>query len=179
MSVFLQDDHVQLRKLSVNDNLNNYLSFVNETENLRWVEGIGRLPLNHDDVAKFIRDHDGLLLSIFNQAGEHVGNLQFTWINHINGNAQFGALVGRRFSGQGYAFAACRLALIHAFEVLNLHRVFLTVISGNTAAIRLWEKLGFQREGIERDCHRLDGRYYDGIRYSMLEDEYRLLRGNW
>jgi RimJ/RimL family protein N-acetyltransferase len=50
--------------------------------------------------------------------------------------------------GKGYGHEATRLALGFALNELNLHRVQLTVFDYNPRAIHLYEKLGFQQEGI-------------------------------
>ena len=57
-----------------------------------------------------------------------------------------------------------RLALRFAFHELNLHRLQLTVFGYNEAAIRLYERLGFTREGHVPRIHLLR----DGQRYDML-----------
>ncbi|MNP53465.1 Spermidine N(1)-acetyltransferase [compost metagenome] len=63
--------------------------------------------------------------------------------------------------------------LWHAFEKLNLHRVELGVFAFNKRAIHVYEKLGFNREGVQRDLLFLNQEYHDSILMSMLEHEYR------
>ena len=59
-----------------------------------------------------------------------------------------------------------------AFDELNLHRVQLTVFSYNERAIALYEKLGFQREGVYREHLQRDGRRYDMYLYGLLRHEW-------
>jgi RimJ/RimL family protein N-acetyltransferase len=49
-----------------------------------------------------------------------------------------------------------------------LHRVFLTVFSYNTAAMALYEKLGFTHEGTHREHLQRDGQRFDMVLYGML-----------
>jgi RimJ/RimL family protein N-acetyltransferase len=77
---------------------------------------------------------------------------------------------------QGYGADASRLVLAYAFEELNLHRVQLTVFSYNEAAIALYEKMGFKREGVFRQFLQRDGQR-DGQRHDMYL--YGLLRPEW
>lgn len=170
---FLKDDKIILKKPSLDESLDGYLSLVNDVDNLVWMEGVGNYPLNREDLKEYISTNTNLFLFIYTHNQEHVGNIQLSLIDLQNRNAQLGLIVGANYQGNGYATCACRLLVRHAFEILNLHRLYLTVISGNDAGVRLYEKLGFVKEGIEKDMHLHGFRYYDGIRYRMLENEYR------
>jgi RimJ/RimL family protein N-acetyltransferase len=48
----------------------------------------------------------------------------------------------------------------------------LTVFSYNDWAIRLYEKLGFQREGVFREFLQRDGQVYDMLLYGLLRREW-------
>ena len=74
--------------------------------------------------------------------------------------------------GKGYGYEAMQLVLRFAFDELNLHRVQLTVFCYNKRAIALYEKLGFQREGIHREHLQRDGRRYDMYLYGLLRSEW-------
>lgn len=79
--------------------------------------------------------------------------------------------------GRGYGGEALRLMLRFAFHELNLHRLQLTVFAYNEAAIRLYERLGFQREGVYREFLLRDGQRYDMFLYGLLAREWVALRG--
>lgn len=170
---FLRDEEVGLRKLSLEDDLDSYLALINDTENLVWLNGSGNFPLNKEDIRRYLEGTENILFGIFNSEGVHVGNIQLSHINLQHRNAMLGIVVGRKFQGKGYAKRACKLLIMHAFEVLNLHRIYLTVVAENKGAISLYEGLGFVEEGVEKDIHLYESRYYDGIRYRLLEDAYR------
>jgi RimJ/RimL family protein N-acetyltransferase len=78
--------------------------------------------------------------------------------------------------GQGYGAEALRLLLDFAFGELNLRRVQLTVFSYNTAAIALYEKIGFMREGVFREFVYRDGQTHDMILYGLLRREWEVQR---
>ncbi|MEF2967903.1 GNAT family protein [Paenibacillus sp. M1] len=50
----------------------------------------------------------------------------------------------------------------------GLHRLELTVMAHNEAAIALYKKAGFEIEGVKRDSIRLDDRYVDELYMSKL-----------
>ncbi len=75
--------------------------------------------------------------------------------------------------GNGYGTEALELLVRYAFWELNLHRVGLDVISYNTAAIRSYEKAGFQQEGRMRDAVFRQGKRYDRIMMSLLKPDWK------
>ncbi|WP_291634364.1 GNAT family protein, partial [Clostridium sp.] len=74
--------------------------------------------------------------------------------------------------GRGYAKEALRLTIDFGFEELNLHRIELTVLEYNEPAIKLYERLGFKREGVYREFIHRDGKRYDMYLYGMLRPEW-------
>ena len=108
---------------------------------------------------------------------ELVGTIGFYEIEWSNQVAWLGLGIGDRSNwGQGYGSEAMQLALRYAFCELNLYRVQLTVIDYNARAIALYEKSGFQREGVFRQFGQRDGRRYDMILYGLLCPEWESLQ---
>jgi len=79
--------------------------------------------------------------------------------------------------GKGYGTQAARLLLDRAFGDLCMHRVAVGVVGFNEGAVRFWERLGFRREGVQREGYLLDGRYHDFVMMSLMEGEHRTDRG--
>ena len=50
----------------------------------------------------------------------------------------------------------------------GLHRLELIVNYDNDRAIRLYQKFGFEREGVKRDALKIDGEYVDALYMSKL-----------
>lgn len=65
-----------------------------------------------------------------------------------------------------------RELLEYCFVYLHMERVTLDYYSGNKAAAALYEKLGFQGEGIARNAAKKNGKYYDLHLMSMLRTEF-------
>ena len=73
---------------------------------------------------------------------------------------------------QGYGTEAIRLMLDYAFGYLNFHRISIGVVGFNESALRFYEKVGFKREGIQRDGYFYNHQYHDFVMLSLLDTEY-------
>lgn len=83
--------------------------------------------------------------------GEHVGNAYLRDVDVVNRRAELHVFLGdeaRR--GQGLGRAAVELLVGYAFDHLNLERVWLQVLASNAAALAVYERCGFAREGVLR-----------------------------
>ena len=100
-----------------------------------------------------------------------VGTVQLTSIHHINRNAEFSIMIGRAdYWSKGVGRVASAAMLRHGFEDLNLHRIYLTVLTDNERAVRLYTQLGFQNEGILRGSVFKNGTYRDMIAMAILKE---------
>ena len=55
---------------------------------------------------------------------------------------------------------------------MNLNRIGLTVVESHQHAVRLYEKLGFQREGTMREYFVSDGKRMNMLVYGFTKSEY-------
>jgi diamine N-acetyltransferase len=92
--------------------------------------------------------------------------------------ARFGIVLGdTACHDRGIGTAVTRLMVSHAFETLNLNRVWLHVYEYNPRGIRVYEKVGFRTEGRLRQETYRDGRYWDVIAMGLLRSEWDAGRG--
>ncbi len=75
--------------------------------------------------------------------------------------------------GKGYGTEAMRLLLDYAFGCLNFHRVAIGVVGFNAPALAFYERVGFRREGVQREGYFYNHAYHDFVMMSILEDEDR------
>jgi RimJ/RimL family protein N-acetyltransferase len=80
--------------------------------------------------------------------------------------------------GQGLGFEAMTLLLEFGFLELNLNRIQLHVFGFNERAVKLYERLGFEREGILRQSVYREGRYWDEHIMGLLREAYKP-RAGW
>lgn len=76
-----------------------------------------------------------------------------------------GIIDGYREQGLGLRLITTTL---DAARNMGLHRVELDVHADNIRAARLYEKVGFEREGVARDAVLIDGHYIDLIKMAII-----------
>ena len=81
---------------------------------------------------------------------------------------QFGVAVHDAYVGRGAGTALLAAALDLADNWLNLKRVELSVYADNTRAIALYQRFGFEREGLQRAYSWRNGAYADSLTMARL-----------
>lgn len=105
--------------------------------------------------------------------GAHVGFVHLSEIDWPCRSAHFGIVVGdttRR--NRGIGAEATELALVYAFETLNLERIELRVVDDNARARHLYQRLGFKEEGRLRRAAFANGQSLDVIIMGLLRAEF-------
>ncbi len=104
-------------------------------------------------------------------SGKLVGDVS---LYHIRRGSLQRCLIGysvdKKYNGRGYATAAVSIAVEFAFNELKLHRVDAGVMLNNTGSMRVLEKAGFHREGIEQKGVKIDGRWEDHQIFAIISD---------
>lgn len=102
-----------------------------------------------------------------------VGEVVINDIDHDNhsGNIRI-SLFHEEDLNKGYGSEAMRLMTDYGFKELSLHRISLGVYNFNPRAIRVYEKIGYKREGVMRDALCWNGEYVDEIMMSILAHEW-------
>lgn len=134
---------------------------------------------NYEEITKefVIRslDEDKLQYTIlFREEEKPIGRIYISKIDAFHDSLDITRIyIGEEgLLGQGYGEEAMRLLLEHCFIHLHTERVTLDHLPGNHRAAALYQKLGFQYEGIMRHAGKKDGRYLDLHLMSMLRAEY-------
>jgi RimJ/RimL family protein N-acetyltransferase len=105
-----------------------------------------------------------------------VGIVSLTSIHPVHRSAEFHVMIGKRdLYGQGIGTSATRQMLRHGFLDLNVRRIYLSVLAGNTAAVRVYEKAGFRQEGVAKEAAYKNGEYEDVLLMALLRAEFASL----
>lgn len=103
-----------------------------------------------------------------------VGTIGLLSIDRKNSKAEYYIAMGvTSYKGKGIAKEASLLILQYGFETLLLNRIYLYTEVENVAAQKLFEKVGFVREGLIRQDILSHGKYADRYAYGYLREDWR------
>lgn len=86
-------------------------------------------------------------------------------------SAEVGFWLGKRFHGRGIMTEAVRLVCHHAFDELNIVRLYACVFEPNVASKRILEKNGFRVEGVRRKAVVKNKQFFDDFFMAKLKDD--------
>jgi len=177
MVIFIDGKKVCLRPVFKEDLQKDYLRWINDRSN-DGLTGHALFPHTLADLESFfmsrIKDKRTLWLAIIKKENDrHIGNIELSDIDLINGNAEYKILLDKNEQGKGLGYEASKLILDHGFKKLNLHRIYLGVHQDNKAALGLYKKLGFKVEGTLRQHFHRAGQYKNIIVMGLLSREHQ------
>jgi len=173
---FLEGRTLRLRPLLEGDYADEYLSWLNDPETNRMSQRRS-FPCDREGMRSYARYYQsnpqqGFVLAMVRKRDEtHIGNISLVNIQLVNRCAEIAILVGRADArGQGLGGEAIYLLAKHAFQSMNLHRIFAG--SFNPAFVRCVEKLGWKREGVFKERIWSDGAYRDQVWLAQLRRDF-------
>lgn len=176
-AIFLENDDVFLSPLSKEDDMQSYSEWLNNQETTLFMWS-GKFPKTIEGLREYVdclnNSKEGVLLGVFlKNSSEHIGNISLNRIDWKNRSAEIGLLIGnKKVRGKGYATQALGVVVDHAFQKLNLRRLYAVIVEKNESSKRIFEKKGFKLEGVYREHFYLDDKYYDCHYYGLLKKEY-------
>ncbi len=152
----------------VNNQVNNtFLHYdipieIGKTE--RWFENI----INRTD------RYDGLIEA----DGYPVGLIGLLSIDQKNSKAEYYVMMGNTdFKEKGIAKEASRQIINYGFYELGLNRIYLFTEVKNEIAQKLFERVGFTKEGCLRADLLSHGKFVDRYVYSILKEDWEKVNG--
>lgn len=176
MKNLLVGEKIKLTSLDEEDILE-FQKWYNDVSFMRHYDIVSAIPKNIDDVKDLVnnarKSDTAYIFAVKDLLEEFIGVTGFEGISWNNGTATiYIGIGGEVHRGRGYGKEALKLTIEFGFEELNFHRIQLTVLEYNEPAIKLYEKLGFKREGIYREFIHRDGKRYDMYLYGLLRSEW-------
>ena len=105
---------------------------------------------------------------------EPAGYVSYFDINERNRSCEFGYCINPKFRNKGYGKTMLTEFITHMFTNTNLTKLYCQTASFNKPSVKMLESLGFKRDGILREHHELDGKFYDDYVYSVLRPEWKV-----
>ena len=141
----------------------------------RWV-GDGARIFSEEDMERWFDQTESLIDRerrwIVEERGHPVGFVGLYGIDPVRRHAEVGILLDPKARERGIGGEATRLLLDEAFNVFNLHRLFLHVLADHQIARNMYKRSGFQEEGRLRQHNFKAGRYVDVIVMGVLAGEH-------
>lgn len=100
-----------------------------------------------------------------------VGGL--TYVDWVRRRSEISVFIGATNQRRGLGTAALRGLCAYGFDHLGLHRLYAEIYAYNAVSIRLFEKVGFRREGALREHMFHRGEWHDSYLYGLLAREWR------
>jgi RimJ/RimL family protein N-acetyltransferase len=184
--ISLSDHNLKLRPYKYSD-----VPLITEAVQETLDEAMPYIPWMHadyddEDAELFVdyartawRDGQEYAFAITDQeTGQFLGGAGINFINEAYENANMGYWVRSAHHNKGVATAAARLVAWFGLEELELQRLELLIQPENQGSIRVAEKLGAQREGLQRDKVVIRGEAYDSLMYSLVRADMGRLLGD-
>jgi len=109
-------------------------------------------------------------------SGNSVGVLSILEINEINRNGEIDIIIDERFRGNGFGKEGFVLGTKYAFDILNLHKLYLQVLPTNIAGRKIYEYIGYKKEARLRQEYYVDGKYIDVLRMYIFDQSWRRIK---
>jgi RimJ/RimL family protein N-acetyltransferase len=119
------------------------------------------------------RDASCAGFAILDEAGTFLGFAAIVALDLSTRQGEIGYVVAREARGRGVAGRALRLVTDWAVDELQLERVELRIDVGNTASIRVAERVGYRRDGVLRSLHFKEDVRADVAVYSLVAGDVR------
>lgn len=107
------------------------------------------------------------------EVDEPVGRFVYFDVNPRNRSAEFGYTVNPKFRRQGVGTKMLLLAISELFSTTAFNKLYCQTAAFNMPSIKLLRKLAFQKDGVLREHHELDGKLWDDYIYSILRCEWK------
>src|SRR6266850_3937436 len=152
-NAYLMGTNIYLRPLELDD-APTLKSWINDPDVYRNL--LVSRPMNIQSEESFVErsmksEHDLVLGIVVRQSDRLIGTTGFHRIDFRSRHAGFGIMIGEKAEwDKGYGTEATQLMVRHAFETMNLNRVWLQVYDFNPRAVHAYEKAGFRAEGVLR-----------------------------
>ncbi|SKB33278.1 GNAT family N-acetyltransferase [Malaciobacter marinus] len=175
-SKFLESQRLYLRPLCIEDSNTNYVNWLNDEEVCKF-NAHHRFVNTKEKTQEYIQNinssNSNLVLAIcLKENNQHIGNVSIQNINFIDSNAEFAIIMGEKnYHGKGFAYEASKLIIEHAFNSLNLHRVYCGTSKENISMQKLAKKLHMKEEGILKQAIFKNGKYLDIILYAIIKNQ--------
>lgn len=164
---------VTIRKFTRED-VPKKVEWINNPENNQFLHY--DIPIEIDKTEKWydsVKDRNDRYDAVIEADGIPCGTIGLLGIDQKNKKAEYYIAMGEtNLKGKGISTKASKLILEYGFRELGLNRIYLCTEVENIPAQKLFEKVGFIKEGCIRSDIVSHGRSVDRFAYGIIRDEF-------
>ncbi|NLN42150.1 MAG: GNAT family N-acetyltransferase [Clostridiales bacterium] len=165
---------VSIRKFDEKD-IPYKVKWINDKRNNKYLHY--DLPLREDKTLvwfKNIKDRVDRVDFTITYNDEPVGLIGLINIDRKNKKAEYYICLGEeKYKGKGIAYAASKLLIDYAYNKLHLNKIYLYTEKNNNQAQRIFEKIGFKKEGLLVNDLIYNGKKIDRYIYGLIFEDYK------
>ena len=136
--------------------------------------------LKNEDVGQFLSERNlypgdtvTTLSFVIYYGSECIGFAKMSNIRWYSRKAELTIYLGEKHRNKGYGRQIMKELLDMAFNKFHFHRLEGELYEYNLASKSLVEYFGFKLEGRLREARYYNGKYYDILRFGLLDREFR------
>lgn len=160
-------------------NSKEYMSWLRDYDVMKTINRLDYLrPVSFYEVREYcegvMRSKNDIFMAIYHKDGnEFIGTLRVK-IGWETRTADVGIMIGEKdYWGKGIGTDAVSTICGYLFERLAFRRLTAGLMGVNLAMLRVFERVGFQREGVFRMQDYYEGKYVDHIYLGCFREEYK------
>lgn len=162
LRAYEQDDNEFLHQLVNNPDIMDY-----------WFAEAHYPKVLMDDMYQKNKENKHIRSFILAKGQEQLGLVQLVDIDFIHRRAEYTIMIDPAQQGNGYAFIATRLAMEYAFNVLNLHKLYLLVDEVNHKAMHVYKTCGYETVATLKEEFFVNGSYHNAVIMNIFQRDYR------
>jgi ribosomal-protein-serine acetyltransferase len=171
--VIVVDANIRLKEIGLEDTEVIFNTIINEHDYLgEWlpfVELTREISFTRCFIEDYLNsDRKDLTCAIFYQ-NQFVGLIGLKDTDFDNKKTEIGYWLSESYQHKGIVTNSCKSLINFIFDKMNINRVQIKVAKGNMKSQRIPKRLGFKREGIERDGELHSRGFVDLVIFSLLK----------
>lgn len=173
--VIVVDTDIRLKEIGLEDVESIFNTIINErdylSEWLPFVELTREISFTRSFIEGYLNsDKLDLTFAIFYQ-NLFVGLIGLKDTDLDNRKTEIGYWISKVYQHKGIITSSCKLLINFVFEEMNINRIQIKIAKGNLKSLRIPKRLGFTREGIEREGELHSRGFVNLVIFSLLKAE--------
>ncbi|MHA2246038.1 MAG: GNAT family N-acetyltransferase [Candidatus Hodarchaeales archaeon] len=166
-------DNLILRTFTHDDVTQEYLDALNDYSIIKFTEARhhkwDREKINTYISESNVDDKTRIIGIFLRSSGKHIGNIRLSGFNPNHKRVDLGIMLFDKSQwSKGYGTEAIRAISKYIFNELKLHKICADYYSVNKASARMFNKAGFEIEGVYKDHFLFENTYVDSNRVGLV-----------